>query len=308
MNQLTATQQAGPDLHQMIDRAELQPSTRLKYKTALDGYLSAGNSLSNPDQLADYAAGLPKSGRAFLKAVVRLWTRHMASQTKAGATPENVAAVTATLYRLDSINEAITNTTSKGEKAHNWLSPADVRKLLATCDASPLGVRDRVVLSLLVGAGLRRAELAGLDFSHITWQPGKGGKLRTVLNVTGKGDKARIIPISDALANLIDQWHKPTGGRGRIARKIYKSGRLGGGLSESAIFKIVNEHGKAAFKRDDLAPHDLRRTFAQIGYEAGVGIVQISRLLGHSSVQTTQRYLNLDLDLETTASDFVPLG
>jgi integrase len=58
--------------------------------------------------------------------------------------------------------------------------------------------------------------------------------------------------------------------------------------------------------KPELQPHDLRRTYAQLGYEAGVPVTQVSRLLGHASVATTQKYLNLDLDLETTISDFVP--
>ncbi len=58
----------------------------------------------------------------------------------------------------------------------------------------------------------------------------------------------------------------------------------------------------------DLAPHDCRRTFAQLAYDAGVPTTQILRLLGHANVGTTQRYLNLDLDLEITVSDFVPLA
>lgn len=57
-----------------------------------------------------------------------------------------------------------------------------------------------------------------------------------------------------------------------------------------------------------LAPHDLRRTYAQLGYEAGVPITQISTLLGHANIATTQKYLDLSLDLETTASDFIPLS
>ena len=59
---------------------------------------------------------------------------------------------------------------------------------------------------------------------------------------------------------------------------------------------------------DGLDPHDLRRTYAQIGYETGLPVTQISKLLGHASIATTQRYLNLDLDLETAASDFIPLS
>ena len=56
----------------------------------------------------------------------------------------------------------------------------------------------------------------------------------------------------------------------------------------------------------ELAPHDLRRTYAQLGYEAGVPITQICKLLGHASITTTQRYLNLELDLETMISDLLP--
>ena len=72
------------------------------------------------------------------------------------------------------------------------------------------------------------------------------------------------------------------------------------------IFQIVRKHC-AKIGMPKLDPHDLRRTFAQIGYEAGVPITQISKQLGHSSIKTTQRYLNMDLDLVTTISDFIPL-
>jgi len=76
-------------------------------------------------------------------------------------------------------------------------------------------------------------------------------------------------------------------------------------LSTVAILGIAGEH-KAMIGLPELAAHELRRTFAQIGYDSGIPITQISILLGHSSVEVTQRYLNLDLDLEVTASDFVP--
>ena len=55
-----------------------------------------------------------------------------------------------------------------------------------------------------------------------------------------------------------------------------------------------------------LQPHDLRRTYAELGRRAGVSIEQISVLLGHATIKTTQDYLNIELDLETTISDFVP--
>ena len=60
------------------------------------------------------------------------------------------------------------------------------------------------------------------------------------------------------------------------------------------------------FGLDPFRPHDLRRTYAELGRRAGVSISQISKLLGHASIETTQDYLNIELDLETTISDFVP--
>jgi integrase len=62
----------------------------------------------------------------------------------------------------------------------------------------------------------------------------------------------------------------------------------------------------AMIGKPELQPHDLRRTYAELGRRAGVSISQISKLLGHASIETTQDYLNIELDLETTISDFVP--
>jgi integrase/recombinase XerD len=82
---------------------------------------------------------------------------------------------------------------------------------------------------------------------------------------------------------------------------------LGESLSAVGAFQIVRRCG-ALIGVPELDPHDLRRTYAQLGYEAGVPITQIKELLGHASVATTQKYLDLSLDLETTASDFIPLA
>ena len=60
--------------------------------------------------------------------------------------------------------------------------------------------------------------------------------------------------------------------------------------------------------KPELAPHDMRRTFAQLGYEAGIPLTQLQTLLGHESIATTQKYLDLNLDIETTVSDFIPLS
>lgn len=308
MNAITTVTQptTAADILAMIDsNPKLQPTTKAQYKKAIGNALAAGVSLSDPASLGQYAAALPKSSRSFLKAAVRLWGDDLALQAKSGATPDNVSAVTATVYRLEALNEAIQVEATKGQKAHSWLSQSEVRRLMDSPNPATIaGKRDRVILGLLVGAGLRREELAGLMFEDIVLQP-VGGKFRTVLNVRGKGAKDRVVPINDRLAAAIDTWGALVGNNGPIARSITKGGKVGAGLSAIGIFGIVAKAG-AAIGKPELAPHDLRRTYAQLGYEAGIAITQISKLLGHASIATTQRYLNLDLDLAQTVSDFIP--
>jgi len=82
---------------------------------------------------------------------------------------------------------------------------------------------------------------------------------------------------------------------------------FGESLSAEGVFQIVRKFGKM-IDIPKLSPHDMRRTYAHLGYDAGVPITQIKELLGNASIATTQRYLDLSLDLDNTASDFMPLS
>jgi len=306
MSAITTTQPARPEIIAMIEsNPKLADSTKAQYKKAISNFLDTGASLTDSEALAEYAQTVSKSSRAFLKAAIRLWGQHVTTQARAQATPETVAAVQATEYRFEALQEAIKVEASKGQKAHTWLTQSEVKRLLDSCTFGNTiqGKRDKMVLGLLVGAGLRREELVGLTFEDVLLQP-LASKFRTVLNITGKGAKDRIVPINDKLAAALDAW-KGVVDAGYVARSITKGGALGDSLSAIGVFHIVRQAGESIGK-PELAPHDLRRTYAQLGYEAGVPITQISKLLGHASVTTTQRYLNLDLNLETTISDFIP--
>jgi site-specific recombinase XerD len=291
----------------LIDTANLAPSTKEKYRRVIDAYLADGGQLTDRSELAAYAQTLSQSRRAHLKAAVKLWTRAMSQETKSMATPDNLAIVDAAIHRLQALQTAVTVPASKGEKTHTWLSRPEVVELMSLTKAVAgiKGERDRLALALLVGAGLRREEAVSLTFADVKQQPVKE-RVRTVLQVQGKGAKNRTLPVSDKLAQLITSWTEQVGDGGTILRSISKGGQVGEALSAVGLFKIVRRYGRSMGK-PALAPHDLRRTYAQIGYESGVPITQISKLLGHDSVATTQRYLNLDLDLETTISDFVPI-
>ena len=181
---------------QAIERAGLAKTTSRQYKRAIELYLQSGNSLGNAEQLADYADGLKQSSKAFLKSAVRLWTKEVERIVKAQTTPDNVEVVQATVYRLESVNDAISVKQQSGNKAHVWLSSIEVKRLLNAATSK----RDKLVLALLVGAGLRRNELVTLKYSDVETLGD-----RTVLNVTGKGDKSRVIPISAKIAEMIEE-------------------------------------------------------------------------------------------------------
>lgn len=298
---------AGAAVLMAIERSSLAPSTKVKYRRAVEGYLATGAGLTDAEALASYAAELPASGRAFLKAAVGKWASYMVSQVKArpAGDPGEVLMKQEAIYRFEALQEAIQVRSPAGNKAHVWLTPAEVRRLMALPGDDIAGRRDRVALGLLVAAGLRRREAVRLTFADVKLQPVRE-RIRTVLEVAGKGDKQRQVPISDQLAAALDAWGADVDGGGRVLRSVSAAGGVGESLSAVGLFKLVQRYG-AEIGRPGLAPHDLRRTYAQIGYDSGVPITQISKLLGHATVATTQRYLNLELDLMTTVSDFVPM-
>lgn len=288
-----------------IENSDLSSRTKLQYKKALTNYLATGNKLTDSNSLSEYAQKLPTSSRAFLKAAIRIVTQGFEHDLKSNVTPDNLALVQASLLRLESLNDTIKVSSSKGEKAHTWLSQSQVKAIMNSCDDSLTGKRDWVVLALLVGAGLRREELINVTCDDLLEVPVRNNKTRWILQVNGKGDKNRIIPISAILSRRIKEWCSLIK-QGALARSLGRKCELGKNLSAIGVFQIVRKHG-LMIGINELDPHDLRRTYAQLGFEAGIPLTQLSKLLGHSDISTTQRYLNLDLNLENTVSDFIPL-
>jgi integrase len=291
---------------------KLADSTKRQYKKALTNYWAAtGESISNTLALAYHAQGLSASSRGFLKAAIRKVTESKVRDIKSNVTPETVDVARAALWRIEAVQDTIEVEASNGKKTHIWLSQSEVRALFVACGNGIVGQRDKVVVGLLVAAGLRREEAAKLRFDDIKVKPMKGneGRYRTVLDIKGKGRKQREVPISDKFAAALEEWREVCGD-GYVCRSLGMNRELGESLSPVAVFNIVRKRaeriGFDGVKRPKLAAHDLRRTYAQLGLDAGVPITQISILLGHSNVAVTQRYLNLDVDLETTISDFIP--
>jgi len=289
-----------------ITRADLQPSTKVKYQRAIDLMTMAQVNPFDFPSLQAYADSISPSGRSFLKAALKVMTDGELTRIKAGATPENISAIQALVARLEAMDETIQTHKQAGTKTHTWLSREQVEEITALPNLSTArGQRDYVVLAVLLGAGLRREELTNLTFSDLLQQPTKSG-MRDVLSVLGKGDKRRSIPISAKLAKHLRDWHR-LAGDGYVVRAINKSGTINGSLSAIGIHNIVRQYG-AMIGVPALDSHDLRRTYARLGYNAGVPVEQISKLLGHSDVETTMLYLGIDIDIESTVSDFIPLS
>ena len=144
---------------------------------------------------------------------------------------------------------------------------------------------DRFRASL--GRWIAPGRTGNLRFEALKQQPTKNGKMRDVLEVKGKGAKDRVIPISRLLADRLQEWRDIVSG-GLVARSLGMKKELGESMSSVAVFLIVRRYGKL-IDTPKLSPHDLRRTYAHLGYDAGVPITQIKELLGHASVATTQK-------------------
>lgn len=291
------------DRYRMPNGARLSPATQDKYKRELRAAAEAGVNLSDSIGLQEYADTLPVSRRIIFYASLKAATNAIETAIMARATAEDVPEIQARLWRLQALRKQLHQPAPKGTHAHTWLTAEQVTTLTNNCKPDNAGRRDWIVLAILVGAGLRREELAALTFDDLKTQ----GK-RYVLQVEhGKGDKARVVPIQPMLAGQVRAWqHLCTGGH--VARRIHKTGKiLTAGLDPSSIFRIVRRYG-AIIGVPDLAPHDLRRTFAMLAYNDGVPLDQISLSLGHSSEKTTRIYLNIELNLEVACSDSVPLS
>src|SRR5437867_470613 len=166
-----------------------------------------------------------------------------------------------------------------GVRLGNWLTPEQGRRLLAEVDAAtPRGRRDHAMIALLIGCGLRRAELLALRLESIQLREDHW----VIADLVGKAHHVRTVPIPTWVKNAIDEWTVAAGiTHGVLFRAINKAGRVwGDGMSPKVLWDVVRAAAGRA-NIDKLAPHDLRRTCARLCH--GGELDQIQFLLGHVS-------------------------
>jgi integrase len=188
-----------------------------------------------------------------------------------------------------------------GVRTGNWLTREEVSRLLLAPDAGTLkGKRDRAMLAVLVGCGLRRSELTALTLHHLQQREARW----VWIDLVGKGNRLRSVPVPNWAKRRIDDWLEAAGiAEGKIFRAIDKTGRLwGSGFTEKVVWWTVMEYA-APLGFQNLAPHDLRRTCAKLCRAGGGELEQIQLLLGHASIQTTERYLGTKQNLANAVND-----
>jgi site-specific recombinase XerD len=188
-----------------------------------------------------------------------------------------------------------------GVRTGKWLTREQAERLISVPDPTKLkGARDRALLAVLVGCGLRRKEAATLSVEHIQLRDARW----VIVDLIGKGGRVRTVPMPSWAKHAIDAWIVVSGiSCGLFFRRIGKGGRvIGESMSARSIFQLVRAAGPM-IGVPNLAPHDLRRTFAKLAHKGRAALEQIQLSLGHASITTTERYLGVRRDLTDAPCD-----
>lgn len=198
----------------------------------------------------------------------------------------------------------IPNVRQRGTRLGNWLTKEQARELLQVPDRSTLkGKRDYAILALLVGCALRRRELASLNVEDVQIRESRW----VISDLRGKGGRIRTVAVPVWVKQGINAWQAAGGvEEGPLLRSLNKAGKVGKSLSDWAVWAVVSEAAKQ-IGIDRFGAHDLRRTCAKLCRKAGGDLEQIKFLLGHESIQTTERYLGSEQEIAVAVNDSLGL-
>ena len=194
---------------------------------------------------------------------------------------------------------------SIGIRVGNWLTLRQAQALLSTPNIATLkGLRDRAILAVLLGCGLRRSEVAALTFAHVQQRDGRW----CIVDLVGKHGRVRTIPMPTWVKVAIDAWTSTAGlADGRVFRPVNRGDKVQGeAISEKVVWQMLQPYATDAGVAG-IAPHDCRRSCAKLCRATGGELEQIQLLLGHASVQTTERYLGTKQDLVHAPNDAIKL-
>jgi integrase/recombinase XerD len=185
------------------------------------------------------------------------------------------------------------------------LSVAEVEKLLASPQVDePLAWRDRALLELAYGAGLRVSELCGLGLTDLLLT-------ENLVRIFGKGGKERLVPIGRSVIGAVSVYlhtKRPALDRGKSKGRVLLNAR-GEPLSRVGAWGVVKRASRRAAITKRVTPHTLRHTFATHLLEGGADLRAVQEMLGHADLSTTQIYTHVDREyLRSVHKQFHPRG
>jgi integrase len=286
MNELVLVEKAAAwqKLKPLVLDSVSSPITKRVYNMALDEFFAWYDQEPRPGfskaTVSAWRASLETRGLGSSSIIVRMSAvRKLAAEAMDnGLLAPELAAGIARVKSAKSI----------GVRVGNWLSLRQAQALLSAPDATTTkGLRDRAILAVLLGCGLRRSEVAALTFTHIQQRDGRW----CIVDLVGKHGRVRTVPMPTWVKVAIDAWTMKAGlTDGQLFRRVNRGDKVSGErLSEKVIWQMLRPYGEAAGV-PGIAPHDARRTCAKLCRAAGGELEQIQLLLGHASVQTTERY------------------
>ena len=180
------------------------------------------------------------------------------------------------------------------------LSAEEMQTLLANPRSDTVkGLRDRAILALLYGTGIRVSECCGLRNADVDLAA-------LTVRVTGKGGHQRTVPFNEATAATLELYARARGS-GLPTAPFFMS-RRGGFMSRGTVYDCVRSNARRARLGKVVSPHRLRHTFASHLVRAGVGLVTIRDLLGHRLITSTQIYLHVTAEDLRVAADRHPIS
>ncbi|HLJ47840.1 MAG TPA: tyrosine-type recombinase/integrase [Bryobacteraceae bacterium] len=285
----------------LVVNAVRSPHSKSAYGKALDDFLTW------------YAAG--NSADGFTKATVQ---RYVTFLQDTGLAPSSINLRLSVIRKLafEAADNNLMDTSlaqgiarakgvkQSGIRTGNWLMREQAEHLInAPNIRTRKGLRDRAILAVLIGCGLRRSEVSDLTFEHIQQREGRW----VIVDLVGKGRRTRSVPMPSWAKAAIDAWSASAEiGAGRVFRPVnIRHALTRDRLLPQNIMELVARYGR----RIDvtIGPHDLRRTFAKLAHRGRAPLEQIQLSLGHASIQTTERYLGVRQDFEDAPCDHLGL-
>ena len=169
------------------------------------------------------------------------------------------------------------------------LSVEEVDSVLSGVDTSSWqGLRDRAILEILYGCGLRVSEAVSLKISCLYFDEG-------FIRVIGKGNKERLVPVGEMAADAVNAYleQRPEPYDSASDDLVFLN-RFGRSLSRQSVFKMIKHQALAAGIRKDISPHTFRHSFATHLVENGADLRMVQEMLGHESITTTEIYTHID--------------